>query len=396
MTRATLAEGMNSYARSRPRGEHSVNEDAYVADDRLGLYVVCDGIGGRAGGEIASTLACEGIRQAVANFRFDEGELPGAVLERALRTACRAVYERGSRDPGLSGMGTTATAIFVRGAVAYLAHVGDSRAYLIRKGETVQLTRDHSVAAELVAQGVLKPSDQERSPYSRALTRALGITDSVVVDTLVIELLPDDVLLLCSDGAAPGVSGAGGGMNSADFARATDAILSRAAEAGRNDDATVVLVKIPEIPDRRRTEQTSLTFEVLTDTELFRDLTLPELMKVTAETDVVTVPAGRCLIAAGDGGTDLYVILEGTAEVRLPSGASSVLGPGTQVGELALLSGDPRSANVLASTEILALRMSQRSFHAVASQDPLIGMKLFRSLAQTLADRLRAHATQGG
>lgn len=184
--------------------ERTNNEDAiYLSngtDRELELYIVADGIGGHACGEVASSDAIEAFLQHMdKNVRRQEEELLDLMLE-AVHYANIRVHNKGLVNAKYEGMGTTFTAAAIKGDSLYAAHVGDSRIYLVRNGEMRQLTRDHSYVMELVRQGKLSAEDAKTHPRKNVITRALGTGETVEVDTLIEKLQPGDRLLLCSDG----------------------------------------------------------------------------------------------------------------------------------------------------------------------------------------------------
>lgn len=152
------------------------------------LVIVADGMGGHVAGEVASRLA---VNAAASN------DLPATDRVAA---GNRAIREEVARDPGLEGMGTTMTLLEIEDDVATIGHIGDSRAYLLRDGELRQLTEDHTVAAEYMAQGQLSPEEAANHPQRHMLLRTLGLTRFVNVDEVKTDLAPGDRILLCSDG----------------------------------------------------------------------------------------------------------------------------------------------------------------------------------------------------
>jgi protein phosphatase len=162
------------------------------------LAVVCDGMGGHEAGEIASRLATETI---IRRFETDDGD-PLTLLTRAVQAANRAIFEAAERNKKLAGMGTTVTALLLRGGHAYGAHVGDSRTYLVRNGEIFAMTEDHSAVMELVRQGVISRQEARHHPDKNVISRALGSHRDVQVTgwPQPFALLPGDAFLLCSDG----------------------------------------------------------------------------------------------------------------------------------------------------------------------------------------------------
>ncbi len=183
------AAGLTDTGRRRLR-----NEDAFVCEPPL--FAVADGMGGARAGEVAAGLAASALEEAGAETRGAAGV--AALLEEANRR----IFERSLTDPDTAGMGTTVTAALVdtsSGTVA-IGHVGDSRAYRLRRGSIEQLTTDHSLVAELVESGLLTPEEAERHPQRSAITRALGTDPTVDVDAFTVEATSGDVFLLCSDG----------------------------------------------------------------------------------------------------------------------------------------------------------------------------------------------------
>ena len=164
--------------------------------------VICDGMGGAAGGKTASSLAVEHITEAL-NTGYREGMDASALaslLIKAVEKANAIIYERSRSDPELAGMGTTCELVFVRGSSVFVVHVGDSRTYSIRGGKILQLTEDHSVVAELVRRGELTEAQAQHHPNKNFITRALGVSPTVHIDYIEADFSYGDVILLCSDG----------------------------------------------------------------------------------------------------------------------------------------------------------------------------------------------------
>ncbi len=188
------------------------NEDAFILDNDLGLYVVADGMGGHAAGEVASQEAVETVlgmvrRGAGAVERFEqEGPTPDTVrsvqrlLESAVQAATYMVFAIAENDPEQKGMGTTVSALLLMRTHAVVAQVGDSRVYLAREGSVYQLTEDHTLVAWQVKQGIISAAEAELSPHKNVITRAVGSRDYVQVDTQTVEIGPGDRFLVCSDG----------------------------------------------------------------------------------------------------------------------------------------------------------------------------------------------------
>ncbi|MGH3076849.1 MAG: Stp1/IreP family PP2C-type Ser/Thr phosphatase [Gaiellaceae bacterium] len=233
------AAGVTDTGRRRLR-----NEDAFVCEPPL--FAVTDGMGGARAGQIAAELAATALEEGAAQVRGTEA------LVALVEEANRRIWQRSVEDPQTTGMGAVATVALVEdgsGTVA-IGHVGDSRAYLLREGGIEQLTRDHSLVAELVESGVLTPEEAERHPQRSAITRALGTEPSVEVDAFTVEARPGDVFLLCSDGlsamVADDVVASTIETMDRDPARAADALVSAANARGGEDNITVVLFELVE------------------------------------------------------------------------------------------------------------------------------------------------------
>ncbi|MGZ8625738.1 MAG: Stp1/IreP family PP2C-type Ser/Thr phosphatase [Actinomycetota bacterium] len=213
------------------------NEDAYLVLEPL--FVVADGMGGARGGEVASNLAIQTIRRL---FEAGEGSLPDQVQE-----ANRVVFERSQRDREVAGMGTTLTAALLEDGALRLAHVGDSRAYLLRDGELHLVTEDHTLVRRMVQAGEITAEQAETHPHRNILTRALGVDGIIDVDEGILELRVGDRVLLCTDGLT--------GMVRAEEIRAVlagqpdpqeavDLLVRAANRAGGVDNITALLLDV--------------------------------------------------------------------------------------------------------------------------------------------------------
>jgi PPM family protein phosphatase len=222
-----------------------VPEDEARLARRGVLLVVADGMGGYRAGEVASRLAVETV---VGVYRAtDEGDVP-SVLRHAVEEANRVVHRESLANPDKGGMGTTCTALVVRGTEAWVAHVGDSRAYLVRGKGIEQVTRDHSLVAQFVREGQLTPEEARVDPRRNVVTRSLGVAPSVEVDVESVPhaLRPDDTFLLCSDGLHgqvldPEMAEAVAGRN---LERACQDLIALARERGGPDNITVMLARV--------------------------------------------------------------------------------------------------------------------------------------------------------
>jgi len=205
-----LAKGILSYGLTDVGKKRSHNEDAYLVDDEYRVYVVADGMGGHAGGEVASSLAVKTIFEDVKRRRAalveEERQTPPnehpamRLLQEAVKHACSTIYHIGQHEPELHGMGTTVTGITFVDDYAFLAHVGDSRAYLIRGDKIEQLSVDHTWVHEQVRAGLIDEAQAKKSPLRHYIARSVGFEADVDVDARVIEVREGDIYVLASDG----------------------------------------------------------------------------------------------------------------------------------------------------------------------------------------------------
>jgi serine/threonine protein phosphatase PrpC len=228
------------------------NQDSFGTDEELGLYVVCDGMGGAAGGEIASRLAVdtflEVARQELLSLHDVNAECTRAAMLRAAAAANRAVVSRASFDTALRGMGSTLVAARVHGESAIVLNVGDSRCYYFQADGAEQLTTDHSFVAEQVSRGLMTVEQAERSLYASVITRAIGADQDVNPDLYEATLHPGSALLLCSDGLTRHVTREELGSILAETAAepahsVCDRMIQLAKSRGGSDNVTCLLLR---------------------------------------------------------------------------------------------------------------------------------------------------------
>ena len=222
--------------------QRTANEDSLVV--RPPLFAVADGMGGAKAGEVASAVAVEAVERA-----RDSEEPPEAQLADIVRAANRRIYDLAVADESRRGMGTTLTLAKVHGDEVSLAHVGDSRAYRMRDGELTQLTRDHSLVAELERSGQITAEAAEHHPQRSIITRALGPEPDVEVDTYTLAGRDGDLFLICSDGLTSMISDEEVGSivrSAASLDEAADTLVRAANQSGGKDNITVILFRLGE------------------------------------------------------------------------------------------------------------------------------------------------------
>jgi len=232
------------------------NEDNYLVNDRLGLYVVCDGMGGHAGGEYASQVAVTTIEEVLANIRDEnvardeaDDQITQEKLKYAVRLAGKRIYDLAQAEPEFRGMGTTAVILVFLDGMAYLAHVGDSRGYLIRGGEITQRTEDHSWVNEQIKAGLITADAAKHHRFRNIITRSLGFQEEVEIDTQVLRAEPGDIYLLCSDGLSNLVTEEElrEMLVEKSFQQTARDLIDLANERGGDDNITLVLARVDSV-----------------------------------------------------------------------------------------------------------------------------------------------------
>ena len=222
------------------------NEDLFFVDEELGLFIVADGMGGHAAGEVASRIAVETVCQSLQTANLDN---PQEQLRQAIEKANRAVEQAANGNQAWNGMGTTLTILLLQ-RQGYLAHIGDSRIYRLHNSQFEQLSDDHSLVGEQLRQGILTPEQAETSTLGNILLQAIGITPQLDICQKSILLTAGDRFLLCSDGLTDMVSDTeieGILKQSGPLNPRCKALVEKAMTAGGKDNITVVVLQIDQL-----------------------------------------------------------------------------------------------------------------------------------------------------
>lgn len=401
----SLSETMQVHATTDVGKKRDHNEDNYLVDRELGLCIVCDGMGGHAAGEVASSMAVRGVHQEIRRFVEAQHKLAQKgmrrevtakeilrALELAVQTVSNQIHGVAQQDEGKRGMGTTLSLLWVLGSNGYVAHVGDSRIYLDRGGTLYQITDDHTVGKELLRLGMATPENLERLPQG-ALTRAVGVHAHVQVDTMALELLPADQFLLASDGLTGYLdepSQLAPQLADRDGERAVQSLIAFANACGGKDNITALLVRLGrgEAADQRRARRVQLKREVLAGMPLFSRLDERELLRVMHVAKVDEYAPGDEVMREGELGDELYIVLSG--QLRISTGQTFLrdLGPGSHVGEMALIRNRPRSATVTAIEPTELITIKRYDFFDIIRTEPYIAVKLLWQFLGVVSDWL--------
>jgi hypothetical protein len=310
-----------------------------------------------------------------------------AALDDACQLASRRIYETAETE-GKSGMTTTVVIALLVGTTAFLAHVGDSRAYLIRQDEVKQLTDDHSMVNELIRTGKMTPAEAKTSRHRHVITRAVGLYPTVQPSLATVDLMPLDRVVLCSDGLSdvvtpPRIQELG---LQGDPETSVSALLNAALDAGGPDNVTIILVD----PDGRNvTDESTLRARVLEHLFLFEDMPYANRLQVARILREHWFAPGELLVQEGTPGDSMFVILDGEVIVQAGGIELARLTSGEHFGELALADHQPRSASVVAGTFGGAISIAAQDLEDFCQREPALGVALLWKLVKVLGNRLR-------
>jgi PPM family protein phosphatase len=375
------------------------NEDSHLVDADDGVFIVCDGMGGHAAGEVASALGVRITREqwgGAATQKAINDWAQAATLEArrtlvsavkaGVMTAHRAICEQATEDSSKKGMGTTFTGMLVAGGDAIIAHAGDSRAYLVRGGIAMQLTEDHTLLARLMAAGLPMNEGQDVHRWKGVITNALGFGDDTKVITFIVPLSDGDKLLLCSDGVSEYVTEVEVGQVLAaqpSPARAAQKFVDMALERGGEDNATALVIKVVEAGEskvpaavRQRDDQILALCPLLEDLSPQQRL---RALRIATNRDFV---AGDVLPEAAMGSRVAWILMDGEVVVGgQVEDAGSLLYPEALLGQ-----GSARKADALAVAvgEVRAKAIRGDDFHELAGEDPDLAEPMYAALAKMI------------
>lgn len=379
-------------------GRRDNNEDAFLVDEELGLYLVADGVGGRLAGEVASATVAQVVREHVAQWHAKgrrPGDMPG-VIPHAIEAACGEVHRIASEDRTKAGMSSTVTALLVEGGRAVMGHVGDSRMYLRRGGRLEQLSTDHTLAAELFRGGVITREQIDGHPHAHVLTRSCGSQASVMVETLALELHGGDQYLLCSDGLTPGLADEDATHaifeGDHDLAGVLARLVASAKDGGSRDNITGVVLALPEDDD---VALGASTVEALRGVPLLERLTTADLHRVVARMEGRTAGPGEVLMTRGDRVGEMVVVVSGRLRWELEAGHFGELTRGNGIGQTTLVTPRRSPGELTAVEESQVLVLSSASFRRLVRSRQRLGVALLTSLSEELSDWLDPDSDRG-
>lgn len=382
------AIGVSDVGRTRTN-----NEDYILMDPELNLYIVCDGMGGHAAGEVASRMAAESVRDHVLKntrllTRFNGSQKARNKVEKLLRSAIQSasneVFQFASRNQEMGGMGTTCLVLLLVGDSGFMGHVGDSRMYLARDHRIYQFSQDHTVFTESVSSGRVSYEEAGLNEYAHLLTRSVGPQPSVNVDTLVFEVAEGDTMLLCSDGLTSylqEVDEIHALLSEKEHTLLPEKLVAMANKRGGEDNISVVVVRgIPEKSDQGfgsvRSAELTRNLHTLQHITLFKDLTDQESLRLFSKFNPVSFEEREVVIRQGDDTDSMFVLVEGEVDVIAEGQLVAQLAGGSHFGEMGLLNRHPRSATVVATTNTKMLKLVREDFNELLLEDSVLAAKL--------------------
>lgn len=385
------------------------NEDSHFIDPDAGIFIVCDGMGGHAAGEVASALAVQTLRtrwasgdmQKAADVWLAQGT-PEAhkqllhTIQRGVIDAHDAIIGEAARDRSKAGMGTTLVGAILVGGDIVFAHCGDSRAYLVRDGIAMQLTEDHTLLARLLAAGVDVDVDGDGLRFKSMLTNALGIGQECKVSTFVVPVADGDRFLLCSDGITEYVQEYEIGevlSTSPSPARATQRLIDLALTRGGGDNATALVVRVLEAGETARpSELLRREEQAIYACPLWAQVNPQQRLRALRIALPRDHALGDKLPAQTLGDRVAWIVVEGELEQD-----GYLRGPGSLLYPEALLADRPlpdKNGLAIAQSDVRALALRADDFRELCDDDPELGEALLGALASEIALR-RPHRRTG-
>jgi serine/threonine protein phosphatase PrpC len=383
--------------------KRSQNEDSFLVDQDLNLFIVADGMGGHAAGEIASNIAAKEVKKIFQDnqallTKFKEDPIKSnrwavkELMDKAIQAANERVYQLSRLDPQRKKMGTTLTCFLLLENHGLIGHVGDSSIHLIRNKNIHQLTDDHTLAHLYISQGRLTKKEAEKSPYQNVLTRAVGVQEWIQADLIDFELEPDDQFIMASDGLTGYLSP----LEIQEYVRTVEidqvppSMILAANEKGGRDNITVVAIQIEKIiPEETLLASATRKIESLKKIPLFKKLTYQQLTQMANILVEEHYREDEKIITEGEIGDKFFICLEGVVRVQKSGSILSELKAGDYFGEMALVDNMPRSADVIVSKDCHILSMTRSDLFHLIKENPSIAVKFLWSFTQVLTSRLR-------
>lgn len=374
------------------------NEDMVREYRDLALYALADGTSsGQGRGRQVAEAALNSLDQYLSALRkhkalvAQERDAPNrlalaSLMNDIFNQASQAVREEALRIGDAKCATTLLLATIIRN-YAYIAHVGNSPAYLLRGDELIRLNEDHSLAAYRYRRGRISRQEYEQSPHRHRLYQALGNGMELEVDMAEIRLTENEVLLLCSDGLTRSLEPQmiAHLIRPDDLSQSMSNLLQEAHRCGVPDNISIILLSFTATPDDEPLEAIT---EAMRKVFLFRDLSEPELLIIAPYLEEAVYDKGSLIIQEGDIGEHFYVVVSGQVRITKAQCHLHDLGPGSHFGELSLIQGRQRMFTVRALTQVHLFSLSRERFHKILHQKPELSARLAIMLLDTIGSQL--------
>ena len=372
------------------------NEDNFLVDKKLNLFVVCDGMGGHAAGEVASAISVRAVREVISEHRevFDKlSQDPDdlgnrkavlALIEHAIQEACLRVYQTAQDDESRHGMGTTCCLLVLFEGMGFIGHVGDSRVYLHRQNQVQQLTEDHSLLNEMIRLGKIQKGEEANFPHKNAVTRAVGVNEFVEVDTFELDIFRGDTFLLCSDGLSgyfdndQQISDL---LVLEDVKAIAETSIDFANAGGGKDNITSIVIRVAGA--ELRPQDLQRTIDVLRASSFFQYLTYKEIVRIVNMTKLEPFESGDKIMVKGSDPERMFLVLKGSVAIDDGDGFRAQATVGDHFGETAVVDSAPQRVTATALDAVDVLSVPRSSFIDTMRSNPDLAVKLLWNFVQT-------------
>lgn len=381
-----------------------VNHDAFLIDNDLKLFIVCDGVSSNSQAHQASTLCIETIKNNLGSQKNIITQTTLSTQDRknithlindSIQEASQKIFDLAQNDPSLTGLSTTLDLIWIIGSYAFIAHVGDGRVYLYREQKIHTMTTDHNYSTDLVLYENKTPEEAKKYAFADALTRAVGIQARVKPDILEIELLSSDVLFLCSDGVyryfeTPELSAI---LKNPELPKIIPGFIEEGKRRGGHDNLTALGITIKR---EESSEQKNVLDQIKTiqKMSLFQFMSYQELLKILSAAELKHYKAGDTIIKEGEMGEDMFVVVSGYVSVQKGGNEITILSQGHTIGEMSLIESGERSATAIAKDKVCLMYFARKELFILFRSELQVSVKFFWMLAKDLTGRLRKTTNQ--
>ncbi len=385
------------------------NEDAHLIAPNLGLYVVCDGLGSHAAGAVASQLACDTIQDYIkgnagplvsalkSDGRTDIRDCAIELVHNAIADASGKIFAQAQADPEKKGMGTTVVLVLILRRYAVIAHVGDSRVYLMRFKKLHQLTHDHSSLEVKMRRGQMSAQQILESDEKSLITRAVGTQADADCETLFMELISNDRFLLTTDGLTNHINNKQLQIQLPDdpAEEIVTKLIAMANSRGGKDNITGAIVDIGEGTPRSDSE-TKLWLDLLGTMDLFQHFSYVELLRLMSNASIGAFQRFANVLSEGEANVELFVLLSGSAQMVKGGQVIGELKPGDFFGEMSMIDNEAAWMDVIIAKNAGVLAIDRRYLLRLLDDEPHLWGRLFWRLTRAIIGRLRHTSDEMG